>query len=160
MDSLVLTEEIVEEIRELHAAASDGIADLDREAVDAIMLDRFTQLFRGPGDSILYLRDIVPGETAALHVLSRSPFAFRHKNEFREMLKEMMDIFSLHKVHVVIPAAAKPLIRLARFFNLLEEGRLREATTLGGKWTDLIIFGILRRELDNGELTLVERTFS
>ncbi len=160
MDSIVLTEEVVQEIRELHVAASSGIPDPDRDAADVIMMDRFTQLFRGPGDSILYLRDIVPGGTASLHVLSRSPFVYRRKNEFRKVLKEVMDLFSLHKIHVVVPASAKHLMHLTQFFDLLEEGRLREATTLEGKRTDLVIFGILRRELDNGELTLVERTFS
>ena len=65
-------------------------------------------------------------------------FAFRHAN--------------LNRVYTHIKADNRGVIRLARRLGMSEEGLLREHRWKSGKYVDVVVFGLLRRDWDFGAL--------
>ena len=64
----------------------------------------------------------------------------------RGMVKWMFGNFPLHRITVTVPTIYHATIRLLERIGMKYEGRKREAALMGGKWNDMMIYGITRSE--------------
>lgn len=65
----------------------------------------------------------------------------------RELVKWMFKKFPLRRITVMPPAIYHATLRLLQKIGFKQEGCIRSAILLGGKWNDQMIFGILRDEV-------------
>jgi len=71
------------------------------------------------------------------------------KEVLRELLKFMFARFDLlNRITLNVPKMYYATRRLALAMSFVEEGTKREAVMIGGKWCDLISYGILRRQVN------------
>lgn len=65
----------------------------------------------------------------------------------RELMKWMFNNFPLQRITVTPPAIYYGTIRLLGVLGFTKEGCKRRAVLLGGKWNDVLIYGITREEV-------------
>ena len=157
----------------MYEAAYPYLVDMDRspETFRMFCLDRNTQIFHGPSGSVVMLTGVnMPQHTAAVHLFSESPWAFRKVEEFRKLLLELMELFHLYKLNVFIPGPAGVVQKLYALLGFKEEGILRKSAMVDQELEDLVIYGVLREELkepldakrnrvSKRRSSLLERTF-
>ncbi len=157
----------------MYQKAFPNYADVNRnfETWRALCMDRNSQIFHGPGDSIIMFTDVnMPMYTASVHMLAETAFAFRNRQEYWELLKVVMDLFHIKKLNVFIPGPAEKVQKLYRFMGFTLEGTIRSTMLVDEELVDMTIYGLLRDELEEKDLapaeeerkpsdSLIERTF-
>jgi len=78
----------------------------------------------------------------------------RHRGRIeltKDMLRWGFEHYQLRRMNTEIPVyATKYPFQFVKELGFVEEGRKRRAALFGGKWFDVIQFGLLREELSNG----------
>lgn len=95
----------------------------------------------------LWILDDVKGPNCELHAYFFDRKLSEKTDVSRYVVKMIFATFALHRLFSVIPTIYFSTIRLAKRVGLREEGRLREATMIRGKWADKTILAILREEV-------------
>lgn len=96
---------------------------------------------------IASLSKVIPGFDAEGH------FVFWDAGRGRENLtlhiaSWLFNRYKLRRITAMVPLNHKGVIRFIKRLGFQEEGVKREGTLRHGKWIDLVIFGLLRSELE------------
>lgn len=159
MKPLSLDADTASRFWKMYQDAWKHLADVNRnfQTFQMMCYDRSTQMFHGPGDTIVVFSEVnVPMHTASLHVFSERPWAFRKREEFWSLFLEVMELFRLHKLSVFIPGPTAVICRLYEFLGFLREGTLRDTVMFDGELVDMAMYGLLRCELE--DKTVAKRT--
>lgn len=65
----------------------------------------------------------------------------------REVVKYMFSHFPIQRITVMVPRIYHATLRLSEKLGFRREGTKREAVLLGGRWVDIVICGLLRKEV-------------
>lgn len=80
--------------------------------------------------------------------------AWRGKGCGREAVSLLLETgfhdLNLRRIYLHVLAGNAAAIRLYRRAGFVEEGRLREAVCIGGRYEDLLVMGLLRRDIESG----------
>lgn len=164
MKPLIAHSAEIEQLWTLYQGTFPHLADADRTpaALKYLLYDKYTQMFHGPGGSIVILRDMyLQDGNASFYLLTPSVWVLRRRDEIRECLKEAMELFSLHRIFAATPSrvVGKALV----YLGFIGEGVLRESMLYNGVKADVRMYSILRPELLREEPSaaakLVEATF-
>jgi hypothetical protein len=165
-----LTEDEVQRLWSLYKDSYPTMGDINRskERFQALLVDPLTQMFRVDESLVIYVSDMHLQWQATLHILTPEVWEVKPNQEsLRADLKQLMAMFSLHRLFMMVPEPAKAIQKVARDLNFTDEGVMREAVDYDGKKTNIVVLGLLRRELEDARpeeetkprSTLAERTF-
>lgn len=114
------------------------------------------QLYRLDGHSAwIYLTDITPGVEATMHALNLEGQAGVDRPAARKEILSAMREFNLHRLTVTIPAAFHKLNAATKELGFRREGKMREAAIYDGKYVDMNVYGLMRREVEHDEIKSV-----
>jgi len=65
----------------------------------------------------------------------------------RLVVQYMFENFAINRITVPVPALYHATARLMKKLGLTHEGTMRDKMLIGGRWHDVLIFGITRREV-------------
>lgn len=97
---------------------------------------------------IMYLKDLDMVVDANVHIMFFDR-KLREKSALcRHMIRWMFDKFRLHRVSTQMPSIYHATVHLTRLIGFKHEGTTREMLLIGGKWVDVLHFGLLATEMD------------
>lgn len=102
---------------------------------------------------LMYLTDLVRDyakgrfSSANWHCEIWDANAGRRKPVLLAALKELFNVYGIHRMGCEIPMKFGGAIRVARSLGFQIEGRKREAIRFGGEWFDVMLMSLLRTEL-------------
>lgn len=129
--------------------------------VTANDLDNYTNLVTLPntlwyhvvrkdtGDTVgvLYVTDVQPATDMTVHVMFFDRKFTDKVNVTREHLKWVCRQLRVHRATAVIPDIYHATIRFAERVGFVLEGTRRESISIGGRWCNELLFGVLTTEL-------------
>lgn len=65
----------------------------------------------------------------------------------KKVLQWLFENFPLKRLTVRVPSIYYATVRHVKTLGFQQEGRLRSAVLIGGRWVDVLIFGVLREEV-------------
>lgn len=102
-----------------------------------------------PGRALFYLTDIRPKNMAFAHLIIYDKSALRSYGLLREMCRGVMDYWDLRRLNALVPGDNRLAVLLGRTLGFRREGCLRKWAMRDGQWTDMIMLGLLRREVES-----------
>lgn len=164
MKPLIAHPDEIAKLWRLYQGTFPHLADADRNAksLQYLMYDKYTQMFHGPGDSIIIFRDIyLKDGNASFFLLTPSAWVLRQRDAIRACLKEATELFDLHRIFTATPS--RIVGKALRYLGFHQEGTLRECMTYNDKKADVGLYSILQPELLQEKPTaakkLLEATF-
>lgn len=97
----------------------------------------------------LMLTSVIPNFDAMAHFTLWDSKGRGREPVFIAMMNLWMDEFNLHRLSVEVPKPQSGVIRFIQRLGFTQEGIRREGTIHTGKWLDLVMFGILRTEVQD-----------
>lgn len=149
MRPIELHDDVVKALWALYQEAYPHLPDIERSfaAFQSIMFDQYTQIFRGPGNIVILLRDMyLPDGNASFHILMPNKWALRKKAEIREGLKHLMELFGTYRLFSSTPSpvVGKMLLHL----GFVKEGTLRQVALMNEKRADMNLFSLLKEDFN------------
>jgi hypothetical protein len=164
MKPLIAHPEEVDKLWRLYQGTFPHLADADRnqKSLQYLMYDKYTQMFHGPGDSLVIFRDLyLKDGNASFLLLTASAWVLRPRDAIRACLKEATELFDLHRIFTTTPS--KVVGKALLYLGFHQEGTLRECMTYNDKRADVVVYSILQPELVKEQPTaatqLLEATF-
>jgi len=103
---------------------------------------------------VFYLTDIKPGIDALCHYTF---FDRRHTGReilCRAMIEYVFKTYKFHRLTTEVPLFTKPQVKFfVKSLGFRGEGMKRKAALFEGEWFNVLIYGILREEVENGRLS-------
>jgi len=149
-----MTDEAYLKIVEAWHKNSSRMCDPDKrlEVLDyRLFNDGQTQWYQGPGQSWMYISEIVPGGNANFHALNLDGQAAVQVEVVRLILKEMFVENDLRRMSIILPSPLVKIAHAAQQLGFKHEGRMRDAAMYGGRLVDAEIFGMTHIDIDDGK---------
>lgn len=105
--------------------------------------------FLGDFEGVVILYPIQPGEGAEAHHYLWSPRFYRRQALGRSILRDACRRWSLRRITAQCPARHKALIKAVKRFGFTHEGTLRAGVVDVLGVTDMELYGILAKELED-----------
>lgn len=153
-----LTNEVAAEIEAAWTRSWKNQPDYARDwsYVAWLLTQSDMQLYRLEGHrSWIYLTNITPGVEATMHALNLEGQGGVDPPAARQEILNAMREFNLHRLTVTIPAAFHKLNAATKKLGFRREGKMREAAVYDGKYVDMNVYGLMRREVEHDEVKSV-----
>jgi len=95
-----------------------------------------------------YITNVIPHYDAKGHFTLWDKVGSGREPIFWDIMAWLMVRYDLHRITVEIPPYQSGVIRFTKKMGFRPEGEKREAVLHKGKWMPLLIFGLLRSELE------------
>jgi hypothetical protein len=145
-------DELLEKLGNAWTRASKRMADEDRpiEVLAHVLRNTDSQWYQLPGhQSWLYIRNVIPGRMADLHALNLDGQRALDREAIRAELLAIMREYELRRLNVCVPAPVTDVQAILWWLGFEAEGRVRDACVFNEEFTDSIVWGILRRDLEH-----------
>lgn len=96
---------------------------------------------------VIWLTEMEQVIDATVHMVFFDRQPAEKKLVCRRMLQWVFSQYPLHRISVSIPQLYHATHRLVKSLGFTAEGTKREAVLIGGKWNDLLLYGMTRAEL-------------
>lgn len=114
-----------------------------------VLLDPLTVILEVPDlRAVYYMTGTNPGGNGDVHLIIWDKALLGQRELYLGMLKKIMDDFNLRRVTAIIPTWNNIAQNLARKIGFKREGLLREWVNTNGQPDDVVVYGLLKRELE------------
>ena len=149
---VLLTPDKVQELFEIFSKHARRFVDEYRSVpkLQEIFMARDSMFWELPGKGLFYLTDIRPSNMAFCHLILYDKESYINHELIRQMIREVMKHLELRRLNAWIPADNRVAMLLARVLGFKREGLLRRWAKKDGHWISMVMFGLLREEIDYG----------
>ncbi len=149
---LILDTETVEDLWLMYKGAFANMIDADRsyDSFRNQVLHESSQFFHVGENVVIFLTQInmVP-RAAVFHVLSKGTWDLKKPSkEFRDALREIMDMFAILRLTAMVPAVRQEVGQLMEYLGFTPEGVFRKYLEYNSEVSDIGFYGLLREDLD------------
>lgn len=157
-----MTLELLELLRAAWQKNGHNMADADRplEVLDFLLFQDGgdSQWYEVPGHlAWVYVRNVVPGLSADFHALNLEGERAFNVEQVRGLIREIMREYGLRRLTMVLPAPVTQIQAAAVKLGFAIEGRLVDACIYEGQYTDGILMGFYRGNVEKIALSPAAR---
>lgn len=157
-----MTLELLELLRAAWQKNGHNMADADRpsEVLDFLLFQDGgdSQWYEVPGHlAWIYVRNVVPGLSADFHALNLEGERAFNVEQVRGLIREIMREYDLRRLTMVLPAPVTQIQAAAVKLGFAIEGRLVDACIYEGQYTDGILMGFYRGNVEKIALSPAAR---
>ena len=150
--------ELLQLLRAAWEKNAHNMADPDRplEVLDFLIFKDGgdSQWYEVPGHlAWIYVRNIAPGLSADFHALNLEGEKAFNLEQVRGIIREIMREYDLRRLNMVLPAPVTHIQAAAAKLGFQIEGRLVDACMYEGQYTDAVLMGFYRGNVEKVALS-------